>query len=119
VVTSSDQIVVQNQFLLDGYPYTPELEPLVYQGFCASGFDVVLDPSETDREIDLTGYGTIRRIHLQVRSGTISYELNNSGESYSINFASILSQHPTSLKLSNAHTTADGIIEVFIIGETT
>jgi hypothetical protein len=119
VVTSSDQIVVQNLFLLDGYPYTPEFDPIVYQGYCAPGFDVVLDPEQEDHELDLSGYGTIKRIHMQVRSGTISYKLNDIAEPQDINFVSILTQHPTSLKFSNAHEEAMGIIEVFIIGETT
>ena len=119
MVTSSDQIVLQNLFLLDGFPYSPELDPIVYQGYCSSGFDVVLDPEQEDYVLDLSGYGTIKKIHMQVRSGTISYKLNDSTEAQDINFVSILSQHPTSLKLSNAHVEATGIIEVFIIGETT
>lgn len=109
-------IRVQNTFILDGYEYQPKLEPISYDGYVTTGFDLVLDPEEVDYELDLEPYGTVQRIEIYCRSGEVYFQLNGSADRYPINSKLVLSFAPTEIKFDNDDETNSGVLEVSIIG---
>lgn len=111
------EIIVEGTILVDGYPLVPEIDALVLSGNIAGSFDVNLAAGETDKAVNLSGYGTISRIYLIAKSGTIIYELDGVAEEYDLDSFAILSYQPTALTLTNSDADSTGLVEVIIIGE--
>lgn len=109
-------ILVGATILLDGYKHTPDIEDLYIEGNIAGSFDVHLDSGEEDVAVDLPNYGTIKRIYLIAKSGTIKYKLNSIDEEYDLVSLGILSFEPSSLTLSETSDESSGLVEVIIIG---
>lgn len=118
VLDSNNGILFNRQLLVDGYPFVPVIEDTNYDGFVTTTFDVGLTASETDHEVNLSNYGTIKRIIMIAKSGTPYFKLDNTEERVPIASLAMLSHQPTKLELDNDHTTGAGLVEVIIIGKT-
>lgn len=119
-VERSNTIVVQGSFIKDGYSHVPEMDPITYpDSFVNASMDFVIDPETADSVFDLSHFGTIARLFIRARSGTMFYKLNGSTERYPLNALAILTQAPTQLKFDNDDETSTGIVEISVIGTTT
>lgn len=115
---NTNDLIVQNTILADGYPHSPALDPIVYSDvYAPAGMDLSIDADTADTSFDLAHFGTIKRLLLKARSGTIFYKLNGTGERYTLNSFAILSFAPTSILFDNDHETEDGLVEIVPIGD--
>lgn len=117
-IERSNSVAVQPYIFVDGYPHEPEFDPISYSGIVNAGMDIPLDADGGTATLDLTHFGTIKRLVMKPRSGTIVYEIDSSSEEYPVNYFGILTQQPTSLVLTNNHATSAGLVEVQIFGST-